>query len=308
MKKIFLLLGLSVMIFSCQPEESISTEDNQVIIDLVQIQNDLQLTPNAIFNSERIGLYKGVFASNDMEYHGVLSINVNNNGSYNALLKTTDNQLFGFIADNRITKNHRVILFQGNDGSFELDITDIDNPLISNAIFKDRISQGKVLKETSENRVMVSLGTYIDDNDASFNGTWDLISNNTEVLEIPTGLVFPSTISVTVNIVSEVVLITSNGGMFSDSMMESFTAGINCGNNLPPGTQAPFFTGPQVVFGQMINEYAMSSQSSTYLGEVSNWTFNYSLFQGDIYYDADCNVIPAGTWSWNGRTGSILLD
>lgn len=306
-----LLLGIGLAFFiGCSPDSEISPEIENV--DLTKIIDPDTARAAAVYDDSSNGIYKGIFVANDMSYHGILTVNFANDAQYNAILEYGDNQRIGFVrVDNGTTSVSDVIEFRGRDAGFTLNVSDYSQPVVAQAYINGQGAQAKLLKETSRNQVRAVLGTFTDDSDPTFTGTWDLLSNSTQIITVPTGLPipFPPTVNVTVNIISEVVL-TKNATMFSDTTMEDFTPGTGCNVTLPTGSQAPFFSGPQVIGGVIsIDEYAAASQTSTFVGEECTWSFIYSFAQGGKYYDVNCMETPAGgTFSWKGRTGHILLN
>lgn len=303
------LIGIAMLslIIACSPEttdELVSQE-----IDFTQIVNPETVNATAQLDTSEKGIYRGVFAAIDGSYHGKLTVNAGNNSKYDAVLQVKNGGKYGFIASPS-TSTH-IINFVGPQGSFTLN-TAGSKAIIENATIHNLDARATIFKETSQNKVMMTLGTFVDEMDASFGGSWDLVSTSTQTISIPTGLPFPAAISVTVNIIDEIVVMRNGGATFTDAMMENFTPGAGCGDSLPPGSQAPFFTGPQTIFGQSIDEWAISGQTSTFVGQQATWSVNRSLFQGvggtSIYFDDNCNMVPSGTWSWAGRSGSILID
>ncbi|OAB78253.1 hypothetical protein [Cochleicola gelatinilyticus] len=308
-KKATLLLFATLLMLGCSPDATNSLENSS--IDLTQLINPDSVKALAKYDTGERGIYRGIFVGNDMSHHGVLTINNENDGNFNAVLVTTNNVKLGFIGRPSLTNSIiSKVVFEGDANTrFTLTFADSEHPIIEEAFIMGKPATAKVLKETSENRVMVSLGTYVDDSNPSFNGTWDFLSTETETIIVPTGLPFPATVPITVNIISELVLVTAGGGMFTDTVMENFTAGSFCPDTFPTGSQRPFFSGEQTIGGVFnINEFAAGNQTSPLNGTDANWTFLYSFANGSAYYDTNCNVLTAGTWSWNGRTGSILLD
>ena len=304
MKKILLLsLGLALLI-GCSPDsENISEIES---VDLTKIINPDTAKAVSVFDNTSNGIYRGVFVSDDMSYHGVLTVNVGNDARYNAILEYGEDQRIGFVRTNNgvsgVTSN---VEFRGAKTGFTLNVSDYAQPIVTDGYINGQGAQIKLLKETSTNQVRAVLGTFADDLDPMFTGAWDLLSTSTDVIIVPTDF---GLVPVTVNIISEVVL-TKNALMVSDNVMENFTPGVACGATLPAGSQAPFFSGPQLLGGLFpIDEYGAASQTSTFLGEVATWNLIFSLFQGSKYYDIDCNEILGGTWSWKGRSGHILLN
>ncbi|GHC64049.1 hypothetical protein [Ulvibacter litoralis] len=313
MKKV-LVLNLALAIFiGCSPEQNDTVVSEAV--DLTQIINPDTAKAAPQFDATSNGIYKGVFASDDMLYHGVLTINLGNDAKYNAVLEYGDHQRVGFIrTNNTVSSVTNQIEFRGAGTGFSLNVSDFENPIIENAYINNQNAQARVLKETSQNKVVASLGTFVDSSDSSFTGTWDFLSTNTQVINVPLPAPAPpgSFEAVTVHVISELV-VTKNGTMFTDTTMEQFTPGAGCGTTLPSGSQVPFFSGDVTIlvggiFSVEINEYAASTQTSTWLGEIATWDFNFSKIQGGVYYNSNCVAQDAGTWSWKGRSGTVTLN
>ena len=308
-----LLLSLGIAFFvGCSPDSEIISKNESV--DLTKIINPDTAKAALEFDTTSNGIYKGVFVSDDMAYHGVLTVNLGNDARYNAILEYGDDQRqrIGFVRINNgassVTRN---IEFRGANTGFILNVSDYTQPVVTDGYIAGQGAQIKVLKETSMNQVRAILGSFTDDLDPAFTGAWDLLSTSTTVINVPTGQPFPSTIPVTVNVISEIVL-TKNAIMFNDNVMESFTPGVPCATInpvFPTGPQFPFYSGAQNIFGTDIDEYLAGTQNSTFLGEVATWNLVYSKAGGNKYYDINCTETPAGgTWSWKGRTGQILLN
>ena len=304
-----LILGLGLAFFvGCSPDAVTTSEIESV--DLTKIINPDTVRASAKFDNSSSGIYKGVFVSTDMSYHGVLTVNLANDSQYNAILEYGNNERIGFVRVNNGQESiSDVIEFRGENTGFTINVSDYKKPVVTEGYVDGQQAQIKLLKETSTNPVMVDLGTFSDDIDLTFQGTWNFVSNSTQVVNVPTGLVFPATIPVTVNIISQVV-VTKDGAMFTDNVMEDFTPGPGCQVTLPAGSQAPFFSGVQNISGFNIDEYAAAAQTSTFVvGLNTTWSLIHSFYQGDKYYDINCIETPAGgTWSMGSRNGHILLN
>lgn len=324
MKKALLLsLGLAFFI-GCSPDSQTSSEIESV--DLTKIINPDTARAAAEFDNTTNGIYKGVFVSNDLSYHGVLTVNFANDAQYNAVLEYGEdlNQRIGFVRiNNGPTATSNVIEFRGSNAGFTLNVSDYTQPVVTEGYIDGQGAQMKLLKETSSNRVNTVLGTFSDSDDAAFNGTWDFMSSGTRIESVPTGrpLPVPPSIDVEVNNISEVVVTKSGGAMYFDTMMEEFTPGSDCQTmlpTLPTGTYVPFYTGAKTItitvpgsgdIFREIDEYGVGSQTSNFAGEEATWSLVYSKEFGNKYYDTDCNELPLGaTWSWKGRSGYIVLN
>ena len=212
----------------CSPE--LETVPEIESVDLTKIIDPTTARAVAEFDKTSSGIYKGVLVANDMSYHGVLTVNFGNDSQYNAILEYGDDEKIGFIPVNVASANaSNVMEFRGRNAGFTLNVGDYNQPVVSNGYINGEKAQTKLLKETSTNQVRVALGTFIDDLDPNFTGTWDMLSNSTQIVTLSTGLgfPFPPTVDVIVNVISEVVL-TKNATLFNDNVMEDFILGSSC--------------------------------------------------------------------------------
>jgi hypothetical protein len=323
MKKILLICLIFGFFVACSPDSDISSDIDS--IDLTKIINPDTARAAAEFDNTNSGIYRGVFVSNDISYHGVLTVNLANDAQFNAILEYGDNKTerMGFVrVNNDNTNEPNVIEFRGNNAGFTLNVSDYNQPVFTDGYIDGQTAQAKLLKERSTNKVLVTLGIFNDAGDPTFFGTWDFLSSSTRVISVPTNLPLPAPplYSINVNNIDAVVLTKSSGAMYVDNVMEDFTAGFGCAfvlPSLPFGTNAPYYSGEQTVtviaaplVTRDVDEYSLLNQTSTFnapLPEVANWSLLYSKIV-NRYYDVNCNEIPSGTWSWKGRSGRILLD
>jgi hypothetical protein len=322
-KNLLLILGLAFFV-GCSPDPEITSEIESV--DLTKIIDPDTVVADADFDYTSNGIYRGVFVSNDISYHGVLTVNLGNDSRYNAVLEYGDDRKLriGFIRVNMgPTGETNLIEFRGKNAGFTLDVSDYSHPIFSEGYIDGQTAQAKLLKEKSANRVLVTLGTFSDDLDPTFFGTWDFLSSSTRVISIPTSVPNPAIpeYDVTVNNIDVIVLTKSSGAMFNDNVMEDFTAGFDCAFiplNLPSGVNAPYSTGKQTVtvvpvplITRDLDQLSALNQTSTFnapLPEVATWSILYSKIV-NMYYDENCNESPlGGTWYWKGRNGHLLIN
>jgi hypothetical protein len=337
LNSILALAMFSFFLVSCTQDTDIMDESvnlrAQDAIDFTKIINPNTARAAAQFDNTTNGLYKGIFVSNDLSYHGILTVNLGNDRRYNAILEYGDGQRkkIGFLGEQSNNDgSSNIYEFHGKNGGFTIDLSNHTSPIITKAMIDGQTAQGKLLKETSQNPVRAVLGTFEDSNDTSFNGTWDLLSTSTRTVSVSTSPLtapdFPPTVDVTVNNITGVVVTRSGSSMvFSDDTMEPYTPGTECETllpTLPSGLQDPFYTGAKTIrvesaipgslvfYDIAINEYGAATQSSVFVaGEApALWSLIYSKRQEEQYFDLDCNITEAGSWSWKGRTGTITLD
>jgi hypothetical protein len=343
MKKALLLVLCLSFLVGCDTDSETNSDFESVDltrnVDLTKIIDPDTARAEARFDNSTNGIYKGVFVSDDMKFHGVLTVNVGNDSQYNAILEYGDDEKIGFLrVDNNSKSISNVVEFRGGSAGFTLDVSDYKKPVVTAGYINGVEAQMKLVKEKSANRIVIVLGTFSDDRDPSFNGTWDLIGFSGEALitvpttdidlPLPPG-VYPAFVDVEVQTLDELV-VTINGVVFTDDKMESFRAGANCLSIMPnfpnekflpfaSGEQTqvlePLIPGPWPTFVWDIDEYAVGDQISLLGGNVANWNVAFSYAsrrwpngtEGD-YWTTNCVKSPlGGTWNWSGRRGHILL-
>ncbi len=306
MKKITLFALSALTIISCS-KDKLENETAQQNFNLTTIIESNQKPANSILDNTVEGLYRGVITTNDVSFNAKLTINLGNDGFYNALATTNEGLEVGFMAMSKSDLKSSTFQFKNDSGSsFDVEIVD-GEAKVFNVLINSQFGKAQVYKETSSRGVDVVLGTFLDDADATFGGTWNLISTNTQVILVPS--LFGGTLPVTVNIISDVVITKNDGSTYNDIVFEDIPAGTGCGAFSPLTDQAPFYTGIQNIGGFIaINEFALRNQSVNFLGDNCNYNFIFSKFAGNLYYNGDCTDAINGTWNWRGRTGSIFLN
>jgi hypothetical protein len=347
MKKALLLVLCLSFFVGCNTDTEINSEIESVNltdnVDLTKIINPDTAKAALEFDHSTNGIYKGVFVSDDVSFHGVLTVNVGNDSKYNAILEYGDDQKIGFlrIEDSGRAANSGVIDFRGGNAGFTLDVSDYSRPVVTTGYINGQGALMRLRKETSSNRVVTVLGTFVDSRDPSFNGTWDLMGSSGESivtvpttdinLPLPPGI-YPPTVDVIVQNLDEVI-VARLGVMFTDDKMETFKAGANCFTIMPstPNNKfLPFASGEQTqvlvplipgfpTFTWDIDEYAAADQTSLLGSSVARWNIAYSYgsrrwpdnngTNPGKYWTTNCIEAPnGGSWSWSGRRGFILLD
>jgi hypothetical protein len=337
MKKALLLSLCLSFLVGCNSDSEINSDIESV--DLTKIINPDTARAAAQFDNAPNGIYKGVFVSDDISFHGVLTVNLGNDSQYNAILEYGDDQRMGFL---RVSNgNSDVIEFRGGNAGFTLDVSNYRRPLVTTGYINGQGALMKLKKETSQSRVVTVLGTFVDSRDPSFNGTWDLMGTSGENivtvpttdinLPLPPGI-YPAFVDVEVQNLDEVI-VSRLGVMFTDDKMEDFRAGANCFvvmPNTPNEKFLPFASGQQTqvleplvpgwpTFTWDIDEYAAADQISLLGSNIATWNIAYSYGSREWpdnsgtnegkYWTTNCTESPrGGTWNWSGRRGFILLD
>ena len=130
MKKVLLFSIGFAFFLGCSPDTEITQEVEN--IDLAKIINPDTAKAASEFDNSSNGIYKGVFVSDDMSYHGVLTVNLGNDAQYNAILEYGDDQRIGFVrTSNGATGLTNTIEFRGANAGFTLNVSDYSQPIVT---------------------------------------------------------------------------------------------------------------------------------------------------------------------------------
>ena len=244
-------------------------------------------TPDPSLDELPIGLYRGVVATYDLSVHGEIAISLKNDGTLRAQAELLDGTAMHFSGEAVSATEY---FFKGERGSFTFALNDSKKIKIDDAFLDNQNAAIVAYKETRGGPVTVAFGSYADDTDPSFFGTWDMV--NLGGLEASIGG----------RIIDDVVVTESGGGVYTDTdtgIFEPFTPCI-----LFPTTQ------PYVLLGPPNSFINAKEQQSSFNGSVCNWSLQYATNStATVYFDdVTCaNTAPSGTWSWRSRTGSITV-
>ena len=297
MKVINTILLVAIFCTSCQKEAFLEEREQQQNGDVVvsvdateeEIFEDVSnQNPRPSLDNSTQGIYHGIIGTYDLSAHGEIIINVGNDGNYIAALHFVSGEKLVFQALNRRVSS---LEFTNDRGSFILDVSDIDNPVASEVQLDDTEGYVIVYKEKSTKRLSIALGSYVDKDDADFKGNWDLISFGVKEFNFPGALR-----------VQQVIL--SNGmSLYYDTT---------------PNTLEPF----EGCFGLSVNGPYMASlsqnlrilegkeQISSFNNTSCEWSLAVTQDNGNFeYLDKRCEPSStAGSWSWNGRQGFIVIQ
>ncbi len=314
MKKfMFSMLALAVC-FGCSQDEGSTADatDASLVINSSQRSvNQLTEVPNRDFDTSNKGMYHGIIVTQDLSLHGKIWINLGNDGNYNATVVTDQGKELAFFANHPSvdTAKERGILFKGERGSFVFDNSDLNRPIATEVIINNIPGFIQSVKDRSTQRASAVLGTYVDFNDATFTGTWDLITDGTTN---PTFFDLPN--------LTQVCVLGPGGAMFVDEVFETFD--YPCFGVMGVG---PVFHAAGGSFGG-INEFIAQDQTANWVGLDATYSLGQSTsvhnanptavnpgFHNNDFADPPvpgCYVFVnglQGIWSWNGREGSATF-
>jgi len=282
MKNYILIVLISLFFANCSTEDL----DNDVISESKELtfQDLVSFTPNKVYDNSSRGKYVGVFGNTEnRDLHGKIFINAGNYKRYTALIQLVNGKELEFIG-RRIDETS--VLFKGKRGTFVFITKDYLNPVVENINIDTAIgSYIKLKKSFNRATPLVLIGTYEETgNEENFYGNWDVIGDGS----------LPQ-----VQFVSQVI-ITHLGSSepIIDNEIEA-TSLTGCSHGNMPRMYA-LSNGGVTVIGS-------DNQTSLLAGHISTWDL---MWQNYDYFDEFCNNLgpdAGGSWSWNGRTGKIIV-
>jgi len=320
MKKYMYLLSLVLVSIACSKDDSatygtsetLPNSDSTVVLETF---NPITSLPQESFDNSSKGLYHGVIVTTDMSIHGKIWINILNNGAYSATVLTDNLKELSFIGESA-SQNDFIVQFAGDHGSFLFDVSNFNTPVAMDVQINGVDGHILTVKDKSNQRATSTLGTYVDDNDASFAGSWDLLTDGSTT---GTAFGYPA--------LTQVCILSPNGAMFIVDQFTSFSYpcfDIN-GDSMMDANDItlPVFHAAGGPEGD-INEFWAQDQTATLAGLQLTYSLGQSStlsqngFGNTMFINNDlaspptagCFVIPGkkGIWTWNGREGSVFFN
>lgn len=279
---------IAISLIGCSIEEDIPTtltEGNLVVT--IGEETTLQV-PNPLFDENQKGLYQGTITTLHQDFHEKITINLGNDGSYNAFIKDTSGRTHFFTSEETI--DSRILTFSGKLGSFQVSINERNIINVFNVTIQGKEAIVHVMKDLSYQRMMPSLGTF-SSNDGSITGTWDFT--------------FTPTNGLGHDIVSTTIFVNENNQTFVLDL--SGASGVYQRLCSAPGTTVPIGVENSSFFNIQI------SVPSIPLGNSDlNFTFVANRLEGT---NAGCRDFPSSSlnitlanWTWNGISGTSTVD
>jgi hypothetical protein len=299
MKNLILKFSLIILVFASCSTESVNSPEQDIAVNLETF------VPDAKFDLASEGKYIGIFGHHtNREMHGKIYVNAGQHNQFGALVKLVNGSILKYKASPTIDLSS--ILYKGVNGSFLADLSDFENPIITDVKINGEPTDGYIIvkKATRGAIPYVRLGTYVDELDPGFYGNWDLMGD---------GIVFPLTTPFGPTNAQLISLMTISHGAsslpFTDTSFEPIPP-LPCLDVIGGTTPVPSpFISEVPLFGGLATIAQL--QTSTINGFVASWRLAHvtdnPFFPGGVYYDAACEPVPNGTWTWNGRSGSITV-
>ncbi|MGJ8666142.1 MAG: hypothetical protein ACSHW7_07240 [Patiriisocius sp.] len=281
--KLMAIAGL-LAFASCSKDATLEEQEN-LNLQTSQSLNAKEQTPNSLFDTQKKGIYTGVIAAANTQDRGVIWINAENNGTYNAYVEMVSGEIIEYTSNNSFAADiaDRSFTFVSSNGSFVLDLNQ------SQAVVKDVTLNNnpyfvQVAKATSTRMPVSRTGTFTDPENPSLTGTWNLMTNGTVSAGAVAGEEELS-----------LLMVTYNGMEITDTEFESFDFDCYGIPNYVPGANSNFV-------------FAISQTSD--LGGAASWSIHNE--SGD-YYSADpCGPVSSGVFNYTDGSGTydgvIMLD
>jgi len=157
MKKIFTLLFISTMLFSCSQDSEIVGEN-----ELVALSFDEKLAKGD-FDDSNLGIYKGVFTTLDGKNRATVSIIINEKSTPTVEFKFANKEKISLIGNGHTEKAQEINKMQFDQGDLKFDFS-VDengsNPTMSNVTYKNKEGAALMQKETSKAPINPITGVY----------------------------------------------------------------------------------------------------------------------------------------------------
>lgn len=315
---------LCVGLYSCQTEEieaTIGSDEAFVTVNLETFvaQEDLDDSPR--------GKYVGVMGHHtNPEIHGKIFMNSGQHNQYNALVNMTNGTTLKFKGTPQ-TKDGSIVFYEGDSASFIANFQSSENQTISSVQFQDELTDGYVVLQKSTKGVdaVVLTGTYVDSANPAFTGNWNLMGDGT-VTDVDVPVVVPGLGTIIVSVPTEnigMLVVTHTGSTMpiTDSAFETNAALPCIEAAIGPGfSNMPFIIPSSIPnplpFGDPLGgegSISAGGQTSLLNGSDASWSLSFgapipaAMIDGG-FSDDNCMPATSGTWSWNGRTGTIGID
>lgn len=324
MKNLFLSLAVLALVLVGCTSDSETNPESEIFVNLETF------VPDASLDTSFKGKYVGYFGHHtNQKLQGNIFVNAGQHGQYGALVNFKRGGSYKFTGT-PVSRDGAIINFEGDAGSFVLDLNDFEGNIETMVSLNDENTEGYlVIRKATASRMPVTfLGTYVDSGDAAFTGDWSLMTDGTDVeTTAPVTLPgFPFPLDVTVTTQNLAALSITHSGVatpFTDSTFETNTA-TDCFDDLVPGLPipatpvaitAPIGVDPLGPAGG-VGSLSAGGQSSLLNGSTATWNMTYNSAVGVPalgltfpagFYNEDCSTGTSGSWSWNGRSGTVTF-
>ncbi len=293
LKSTYAWVCLIMLVVSCSQDNedsyNIDTTANALLL-----KNQQALETN---DTSTYGLYHGTVLSATTTSRGKIWVNIANDGNYYALVELVSGEELAFkLKPSFITKSAltTVFEFEGEGGSFIFDVSDINQPQLSELSLNGEEFFSQIVKSYSYNMASSATATFSETGNPSFSGTWSLIADGSVVN--PNGNSGDGITS---------VMVVISGEVFEDFDFDAFDASTCLSNaNYIPTLNSygvPGFT---------ISDY----QTTMFANGMTKWNLSYDPVGVTYMNYLSCSTESSGTFYWSSidglitKYGDIMLD
>jgi hypothetical protein len=281
MKKIFTLLFISTLLFSCSEEENKPTQE----IDSVDLMARVKAGE---FDNSKYGIYKGSFATDDGSYRGVFQVEMDGKAEPKVAIFLPDGSKSQALALTDFNKGRttETIKFANQDFQFDLTTDEFGNdPVASKVVYKGKEGSAMIAKETSKQAVKQKSGFFVCTINCASHpelGEGNSQTFNTQIINYTTGDATGSQNDITFTL-------TLNGKSYSGTLVQS-----NCQQSSPFTNRCSLSgtvqanSGPVQVTGR--HTYSFTGDDCS--------TFD----RGKLVYDSTVFGHIEGAWETDGGT------
>jgi hypothetical protein len=295
LKTLFAPAVFSFLLLACSQENDTIDESFNLTAPIYQSANN-QIPGESFDNSEK-GIYFGIIASGEDQSRGKIWINVGNDTQYNAYAEMAGGKIIQFNLQSETRERATATssyIFTNNQGTLKLDLTNFNEPILSNVMLNNRSYFSTIVKSRSHNRASAITATFSEFDNPVFGGTWNLISDGS--ITNPNGINGEAITS---------LMITMGTQVFIDNNFDNYDASYCLG-------VADFV--PTLSANSVANTVMCDYQTTLMAGGIVKWSLGYDPLESDYIDWRWCEVIDSGNFSWTNlagtysRLGSIIID
>lgn len=280
---LFTICCLTLIVTSCSVDEDTTTTATEESISIVETQI-IPDAPNPENDYSRQGLYQGTIVTQDLDFHEKITLNLGDNGLYNAQIITSNSEEYLFVSQDTIDDNF--LFFEGDQGSFNVQFLEDESVSFSHVIINNKEAHVTVFKDQSFQRMIPSLGTFSSDDNA-ITGTWDF------TFTVSGGLGY--------SITTTTIFINQNSETFVLNVSGDYQRLCSA-----PGTPIPIGVVNSSFFNiQSVNNVPLGNSELSFI-------FIANRLEAT---NAGCRITPSAaldvtstSWTWNGIAGTATID
>lgn len=326
-KSLFFLFSILLVLAGCSKD---SINETEYVEEIVQVNletfipsEDLDNTPN--------GKYVGVIGHHtNRSIHGKIYINAGYLNQYNAVVKMTNGLEVEFKGTPQNYDNS-IILYKSPIAIFEVNLENFESSVTApvNIFTEDTDGYITVKKTIRGSSPFVYTGTYMDTSSPNFNGNWDLIGDSITLFEDFSSTLGGADLLDITTLYQEIATLSISHSGSSNPII------VNNENDFQEVTGGYCYIGPQsfqtnkpilasnTALDDNLTQLGLGNfirtgeQVSMINGVDCTWSLNYDseIDEPEIfvtfperYLDNSCITTTLGSWSWNGRSGTITAD